>query len=156
MKIPVKTIQRFWNKVEKTDGCWLWIGSKSKRGYGYFEIKGKTFKSHRVAYEISIGKIPRDKYVCHHCDNPSCVRPEHLWIGTFEENNHDMMRKGRMRSLGVPCKLSPEQKEKMRNLYSKRNITLEELATLFKVSIGTVHGIVRGVMPRYGLLKSLK
>lgn len=91
---------RFWPNVRKTDTCWLWTGSKRSDGYGYIAaggVRGKNLKAHRVSYELKCGPIPRGMAVCHHCDVPLCVRPEHLFLGTIQENNHDRHRKGRSR-----------------------------------------------------------
>ena len=90
--------QRFWKKVSKTDTCWFWTGKKRPNGYGCIQEAGKgskTLSSHRVSYEIHNGKIPDGLVVMHSCDNPSCVNPEHLSLGTHRENNADMIAKGR-------------------------------------------------------------
>lgn len=88
-------MDRFWSKVNKTDGCWLWIASRHKKGYGQFKLDGKMRKAHRVAWELTYGPIPPDKNVCHTCDNPPCVRPDHLFLGTNGDNVRDAVKKGR-------------------------------------------------------------
>lgn len=75
--------------------CWLWTGAKMSRGYGTFSIGVKTYRAHRIAYEIAKGPIPEGKFVCHTCDVRDCVNPAHLWIGTVTDNAQDMMRKNR-------------------------------------------------------------
>jgi hypothetical protein len=90
---------RFWEKVEKTGGCWRWTGGTNNKGYGIFCWKGKGQNrmegAHRVSYFLAHGVWPGEKLVCHTCDNPSCVRPEHLFLGTNSENLRDMVSKGR-------------------------------------------------------------
>jgi hypothetical protein len=87
---------RFWDKVEKIPGgCWVWTAGKIKRGYGRFRLNGKLVLAHRIAYQDLVGPIPEGLFVCHHCDNLSCVNPEHLFLGTVVDNVDDMMRKGR-------------------------------------------------------------
>ncbi len=90
------TMDRFWNKVNKTDTCWLWTASKFKnKGYGQFGFNGKNTQAHRVAWTITYGEIPKGMYVCHSCDNQSCVRPEHLFLGTPKDNVQDCINKKR-------------------------------------------------------------
>lgn len=96
--MPQDTATRFWSKVEKTEGCWLWHGATFRRGYGAFQLNGKPHKAHRIAYELTYGPIPASLFCCHTCDNPSCVRPDHLWLGTNAENLRDRDRKGRART----------------------------------------------------------
>ncbi len=87
-------LRRFVSKVAKSDGCWLWKG-KTMSGYGTVIINQHLFRAHRVAWTIAYGPIPDELCVCHTCDNPRCVRPSHLWLGTQEENQEDKIRKGR-------------------------------------------------------------
>lgn len=95
-EIAEKNKARFWKRVSKGPGCWLWLGAKGKFGYGV--IAKSTYGqdlAHRYSYEIEKGRIPKDLCVLHSCDNPPCVNPDHLWIGTLADNNADMVRKGR-------------------------------------------------------------
>jgi hypothetical protein len=98
---------RFWSYVlRQEEGCWLWDGWKQSSGYGGFQIGEKKYGAHRVSYEMANGSIPEGMLVCHHCDTPRCVRPEHLFLGTPLDNMRDKIRKGRSRS-GV-AKLSAD------------------------------------------------
>jgi len=86
----------FWSKVEKQeDGCWLWKGSCNKDGYGMVKINKKGKKAHRISYEQFYGTIPEKLYVCHHCDIPNCVNPDHLFLGTQFDNMKNMRDKKR-------------------------------------------------------------
>jgi hypothetical protein len=86
---------RFWNRVRVTDGCWLWTGAPNTGGYGQVCINWEVRLVHAVAFEEFYGPIPAGLCVLHHCDNPPCVRPDHLWLGTKAENNADRDAKGR-------------------------------------------------------------
>jgi len=88
---------RFWQLVEMIPfhTCWEWIGAQTRFGYGQFRSNGIVRGAHRVSWEIHNGPIPGGLWVLHHCDNPSCVRPDHLFIGTRTDNMRDAFRKGR-------------------------------------------------------------
>lgn len=93
---PKNTEKSFHTKYKKMpSGCWEWQGGKLTGGYGEFKINFKNVTSHRFSYEIHKGKIPKGMCVCHSCDNPPCVNPEHLWLGTSKENTSDRHNKGR-------------------------------------------------------------
>jgi hypothetical protein len=142
----------FWKKVKKTKTCWVWIGDTNESGYGrYCQIR-----AHRVSWVLHYGKIPKGKLVLHHCDNPPCIRPSHLWLGTHKDNVIDMDKKGRR--ISVPqlgskhgmSKLTEKKVLKIRDLYQsyvnaikntrkKRN----EINKLFGVCRGTIEQIIQ-------------
>lgn len=76
-------------------GCWLWLGSPNGTGYGRIYIHGKPVMAHRLSYQIKHGSIPAGKIVCHKCDTPSCINPDHLFMGTHKDNSRDMVAKKR-------------------------------------------------------------
>jgi len=94
---PVTTIaKRFWPKVKKTATCWLWIGHIDRKGYGkIWRWPQKSAVASRVSWELHNGPIPKGMNVLHRCDNPACVRPDHLFLGTIGDNNRDRYAKGR-------------------------------------------------------------
>lgn len=99
--------ERFWAKVDRSGrapahapglgACWLWTACKSAAGYGFFGMGDRNMSSHRVAWMLTSGPIPPGMWVLHRCDNPSCVRPDHLFLGTPTDNVRDMFAKGRAR-----------------------------------------------------------
>lgn len=94
-------VERFWEKVDQSGDCWLWMGGRNDDGYGIVQWEGHVTGAHRVAYEISVGPIPEGKLVLHSCDNPSCVNPNHLWIGDQSDNAADSVAKGRKGKRGI-------------------------------------------------------
>lgn len=92
--------ERFWSKVTKASGanCWLWSGRRTSLGYGAFDVGRGIKPAHRFAWELTHGPIkrgPKRMCVCHHCDTPHCVRPDHLFLGTHSDNMRDKAMKGR-------------------------------------------------------------
>lgn len=85
----------FWKHVKKGPGCWEWQGTRDRAGYGQAKAGRKTVRAHRLSWRIHRGVIPDGFIICHKCDNPPCVRPDHLFVGTHQDNSQDMMNKGR-------------------------------------------------------------
>lgn len=142
---------RFWSKVEKRgpEECWPWKACKNAQGYGDFHTRGmaKT-KAHRFAYFLEHGKLPKALLVCHHCDNPSCCNPSHLFLGTKQDNMDDSMEKGRMQKTrprgekhGM-ARLTNTDVIAIRKRYAEGNITYKELANLSGIPKGTLYHLV--------------
>jgi len=80
---------RFWSYVIKTDSCWEWRGATDPQGYGYFGAGNRRYRAHRLAFELTYHPIPENLVVRHYCDNPACCRPDHLELGTHQDNSND-------------------------------------------------------------------
>lgn len=146
-------IRRFWGRVIIFDGnhCWEWNGAKSN-GYGSFRINGKSHYAHRVSWLINNGRIPEGFFVCHKCDNRSCVNPKHLFLGTAKDNVSDCVNKDRHArgERNGHAKLTAYLVQKIRQAclsgYSQR-----EIARRLSLSNGTVSMAASG--KRWGHLK---
>lgn len=142
---------RFWKKVDKTSSptlCWVWTAYTDSAGYGKFQFADKKpMPAHRYSYELTYGRIRhRDMYVCHKCDNPGCVRPDHLFLGTAADNMADCSAKGRIsrrhQIRGVDHPASKLTEEEVIEIYSSIK-TQAFLARKFNVTIATISQIKR-------------
>lgn len=129
---------RFMWYVKITDTCWLWTGAKNRSGYGHlcFGDEKSTF-AHRVSYKLFKGPITDNLFVCHSCDNTSCVNPDHLWLGTTQDNKKDQISKGRGGII-----LKPRDVLLIRKLYDK-TVGSATIARIFNVSCSTITNIAK-------------
>lgn len=152
-KQPVTTEQRFWPKVDKRsdDECWNWLASKDTKGYGVILHEGVLWRAHRVSWLLHNKSLNKDDNVLHKCDNPACVNPSHLFLGTQIENLDDMTRKGRryinIHSKGERnpnVKLSIEDVSEIKTLYFTTTMNIDDIAKRFDVNWTTIQRIVSG------------
>lgn len=143
--------RRFWNKVDKSGDCWLWTASKQHYGYGAFWNGKKLVPAHRWIYQRIHGEFPSSTHICHRCDVPSCVRPDHLFAGTAHDNIRDCISKGRNRigfrnrGIGVKqSKLNDKSVVEIRKMY-KQGWTQVELGKKFGVSHRAIGYVLRRV-----------
>jgi len=138
---------RFWSKVNKTNGCWLWLAGKHSYGYGLFYSDGKCVRAHRFAWESVYGPIPDGLFVLHECDNPPCVNPAHLFLGTKRDNRLDCIIKGRNpKTLNYTKgpKLTREMAMCLRERYLLGGVTITDLAVESGISQAHASAIIGG------------
>lgn len=135
---------RILEQYEVVGTCWEWRGGAlNADGYGEVKVRGRSVKVHRLSYQRAVGAIPRGKQVLHHCDNPSCINPEHLWVGTHWDNMRDMAQKGRTGGVAAGhTVLTPKDVREIRSAYVPGKVTYAEIAERYGVSAGTIGRIV--------------
>lgn len=145
--IPIE--QRFWDRVQKTDGCWHWAGFLNQDGYGLLSRGDQKVGAHRLSWQIHNGEIPAGMNVCHRCDNPQCTRPDHLFLGTQRQNMQDCASKGRVfireqrGAMNASARLTDENARMIRERYAAGELQ-RGLANEFNVSLTVISALVRG------------
>jgi len=143
----------FWSRVHKGRTCWEWQAGRTSAGYGLIYFQGSRQLAHRVAWQLEYGPIPEGRCVCHHCDNPRCVRPDHLFVGTHKDNMNDMHHKGRAgdhrwwRQPGRrhhKAKITQQQASEIRLLYATTDKTQRQLASQYGVSQAAIWHVLHG------------
>lgn len=137
-----KDLARFWSKVDRRSShdCWEWAAGRDRDGYGMFRLPHNTPRAHRVSYLMAYGPFPQTLLVCHSCDNPACVNPQHLFLATNQVNLADRNNKNRQakgESIGSSTLTSLEVLE-IRRLYATGQYTQADLAAQFGVSAPSV------------------
>lgn len=129
-QLTTHQLELFWAKVQKSD-CWEWTAATVK-GYGSFGFNGKTYLAHRISYTIAY-EDPLEMCVCHSCDNPLCVNPAHLWLGTHQDNDRDRDQKGRQ-ARGTNVNTNVLTEHQAREILASIGVTQKTLATRYGVS----------------------
>ena len=148
MKLKPSWHKRFWAKVEKGagSGCWEWIAGKTKDGYGQLRINGVSYYAHRLSFGIANGPIPEGMDVLHTCDNPACIKPVHLFLGTQSDNVKDAAKKGRMPKGSAHWKavLTPDRVLELRRRKKNEKITYKQLGLEYHMHPAWVRDVVIG------------
>jgi hypothetical protein len=152
--LRAQDIDRFWSRVDKTDGCWCWVGSRNKAGYGQMWLNGKMERAHRLSWKIIKGDMPKGLFLCHKCDNRACVNPDHLFIGTQIDNMRDCANKKRLWLQRHPesyygakhpgAKLTESDVMIVLKLLETRQYTNGEIASIYGVHRTTINKIAVG------------
>lgn len=140
--------RRFWSKVEidESDKCWLWHADLTWNGYGLFWFEGTMVPAHRIAWRLSHDnvEIPSGMVICHKCDVRSCCNPDHLFLGTYQDNSNDCIAKGRTAKgeRGGNSHLTREQVLEIRRVHELEGLTYRQLAKMFGIGHTTARSIV--------------
>ncbi len=141
-----RTECRFWSKVYKAPGaaCWQWVGAVNDSGYGRFRNAGQTLPAHQFAWVFKHGPVPSGKLLMHKCDNRACVRPDHLEVGTHQQNMDDMVSKGRAGKGGSVRHLTEDVVRELRREYRTGDFTQKQLAEKLGLSVTLVRRALNG------------
>lgn len=144
--VKEKEYDRFISKVEITENCWIWKAGKMKSGYGLFWLD-KQGSAHRASWILHNGEIPKGLCVCHKCDNPSCVNPDHLFLGTHKENTQDAIKKKRL--VLQKTKIPKDQHDKIIHLY-ENGMTQREIGKIYNANQRQIWKIICKKHPSQG------
>lgn len=136
----------FWPKVIKSDTCWLWNAAKHKDGYGRFYFNNRNQRAHRIAWILTNGDIELGLNVCHKCDTPLCVNPNHLFLGTHSDNTNDKVSKGRARGGMLKGEKNPNAVVDNQTVFAIRSrirqgVSVKDIRKEFKVTNDIVYDI---------------
>lgn len=152
----VTTDENFWARVDKSGDCWLWTGHRDENGYGRVGYQCRpSIGAHRVAWALTHGGEIPTEWVLHRCDNPPCVKPDHMFLGDATDNNQDRQAKGRTKGWAGrkgaahhAYKVTPELADRMRTMRAE-GMTQQSISDLTGISRGQVAKTVSGILPRY-------
>jgi HNH endonuclease len=139
----MSTELRFWSKVDISNGCWIWTAYKDRQGYGKFRM-GDMQHSSRVAWILTNGAIPTDICVLHKCDNPSCCNPDHLFLGTHNDNMNDCKQKGRNKNNPMHGESNTSSKLKDHQVLEIRRLA----GTMYQKELAAIFGVKQGVISK--------
>ena len=147
MTAPTPLADRLFSKVRKTKSCWIFLGYRNSRGYGQIG-RGPSgtspVRAHVASWEIHNGAVPDGLYVLHRCDNPPCVNPKHLFLGTHADNMADMVAKGRVarNERSGRCRISNEAVRLIREEFARGGVTQTSLAKKYSASVSHICQII--------------
>ena len=147
---PLEQLLRRVTFLPGPNGCWIWTGARNSTGYGTVQVAGKTRSTHWLSYHLFRGRVDPGLCICHACDTPACVNPDHLWLGTHRENMRDMTAKGRKRSVQLHGSRSPrsllnEDAAAIIRTAADAGHSVASIARAFQVSQATVRLVVQRV-----------
>lgn len=149
--LPQTVQERFEKKVTRTAGCWLWMAGRRHFGHGNFRLNGRGIAAHRYSWMLYVGPIPPGLWVLHKCDNPPCVNPAHLYLGTSKDNWRDCRERHRHNppkgERQWAAKLDEDKVREIRRI--GKSMTQKAIAEQFGVTPGAIGGVLRGANWRH-------